>query len=115
MLTTDFVMISKVEFTLAAREDLAAQSDWYHDKAGLDIAERYLDAVQATVRVLQEQPDLGRLRKFRAARLHGLRSMTVRGAFRVHLVFYRVEDATLVVFRVMHGMRDLPRRLLEQQ
>lgn len=107
-------MAARVEFTLAAREDLAAQSDWYHDEVGIHIAERYLDAVQATVRLLQEQPDLGRPRKFRSARLHGLRSMSVQGAFRVHLVFYRVEAAALVVFRAMHGMRDLPRRLLEQ-
>jgi plasmid stabilization system protein ParE len=106
-------MISRIEATEAAREDLAAQSDWYHDKAGRDIAERYLDSVQQTLRMLQKQPDLGRVRKFRDSRLHGLRSSVVQGAFRVHLIFYRIEGDALVVFRVMHGMRDLPRRLLE--
>jgi plasmid stabilization system protein ParE len=37
----------------------------------------------------------------------------VTAPFRVHLIFYRVEGECLVVFRVMHGMRDLPRRLIE--
>ena len=106
-------MISRIEITEVAREDLASQSDWYREKAGVHVAEHYVGAVQETLKSLQRQPDLGRLRKYRDPRLCGLRSSTVQGAFRVHLIFYRVENDSLVVFRVMHGMRDLPRRLLE--
>jgi len=40
--------------------------------------------------------------------------MAAEGAFHKHLLFYRVEDEALVLFRVLYGMRDLPRRLLDQ-
>lgn len=40
--------------------------------------------------------------------------MAAEGAFHNHLLFYRVEEEALVLFRVLHGMRDLPRRLLGQ-
>jgi len=39
--------------------------------------------------------------------------MPLHGAFKVHLIFYRVETEELDVFRVLHGMRDLPRRLTQ--
>ncbi len=61
----------------------------------------------------RQDPEAGTLRKFREPRLQGIRSVQVHGAFRVHLVFYRIEDDVLVIFRVLHGMRDLPRGLIE--
>lgn len=95
-----------------ARNDLAIQSGWYARHAGEDIAERYLDSFRRTLNCVSEQPDLGHLRHFHDPRLSGLRSIILKGAFRVHLLFYRIEDDCLVVFRVIHGMRDLKRRLL---
>ena len=106
--------VSRVEVSDAAREDLALQSAWYVQKAGADIAERYLNAFDATLKKLQSLPEIGRLRMFRDPRLQGLRSFMTDGAFRLHLIFYRVEADTLVVFRVIHGMRDLPRRLMQE-
>jgi len=93
--------------------DLDLQYEWYADAADEDLAEHYLAAFHETKEHLCRQPDLVRIRKFRNRRLAGLRSFQIQGSFRKHLIFYRVEDATLVVFRVMQGMRDLPRRLLE--
>jgi len=97
----------------AAKNDLAIQSAWYAHHADEDVAERYLTSFRHTLEVLSAQPDLGHPRRFRNPRLSGLRSMVMHGAFRVHLIFYRVENEALVVFRVMHGMRDLRRRLLQ--
>lgn len=93
--------------------DLDLQYEWYADVADEDLAERYLTAFHETKEQLCHQPDLGRIRKFRDRRLARLRSFQIRGSFHKHLIFYRVEDDTLVVFRVMQGMRNLPRRLLE--
>ena len=93
--------------------DLDLQYEWYADAADEDLAERYLSAFHETKEELCRQPDLGRIRKFRNRRLARLRSLQLQGSFHKHLVFYRVEDNTLVVFRVLQGMRDLPRRLLE--
>lgn len=58
-------------------------------------------------------PEAGSLRKFRHPKLKGIRSIQLPNAFRVHLIFYRVESNRLVVFRGLHDMRDLPRRLTE--
>lgn len=96
-----------------ARDDLALSYKWYLSEAGQAVAERYLEAFSKTVRLLSLAPDAGMIRHFRSPRLRGIRSMPLHGAFKVHLIFYRVETEELDVFRVLHGMRDLPRRLTQ--
>ena len=103
----------RVVVSEAAKEDLARQSQWYISVAGERVARRYLEAFQSVMSVLAQLPAGGVPRKFRDPRLQGLRSVFMPGAFRVHLVFYRMEEDEVVVFRVLHGMRDLPRRLAE--
>ena len=103
----------KSEVSEDAREDVLGQYGWYLKEAGIKIAERYLAAFRGTVEFLVVQPEAGILRKFRNPRLSGIRSFQMSAPFRVHLVFYRVEGEVLVVFRVLNGMRDLPRRLIE--
>ncbi len=93
------------------RADLKEQAGWYVEQGGFGLAERYLSAVTKTLARLARRPFSGRPRRFRAAELFGLRSVAVARPFDTHLVFYRVEDETLQVVRVMHGARDLPRRL----
>ena len=97
-----------------AEADLTHQYRWYLDNAGVAVAERFLAAFDATVARLAEHPSLGRSRRFRAPELAGIHSIPVSERFGVHLVFYRTGGATLEVERVIHGARDLPRRLLEQ-
>lgn len=96
-----------------AERDMALQYQWYLDHAGQDIAERYLLSVDASIRELAAQPDLGIRRQFQSTELQGIRSTQAHGAFDKHLVFYRAAD-TLSIERVMHGARDLPLRLLEE-
>lgn len=103
----------KADIRAEALLDLDLQYEWYADKAGEDVAERYLRAFHETKELLCRQPDLGRIRRFRDRRLAQLRSYRIEGSFEKHLIFYRVEDDALIVFRVLHGVRDLPRRLLE--
>lgn len=93
--------------------DLDLQYEWYADVVDVDLAERYLAAFHETKEQLCLQPDLGRVRKFRNPRLARLRSFQIKGSFHKHLIFYRIENDTLVVFRVIQGMRNLPRRLME--
>jgi len=96
-----------------ALTDLQLQSSWYAEKAGHDIAERYLTSFDELLAAVSRQPDLGRLRHFDHALLSGLRSFGMAGAFHKHLVFYHCESNLVRIFRVLQGMRDLPRRLLE--
>lgn len=93
--------------------DLDLQYEWYAENAGADVAERYLAAMEKTRLSLCQQPDLGRICHFRSRKLAKLRCSRMEGAFGKHLIFYRLHDDTLYVFRVIHGMRDLPRRLLD--
>lgn len=95
-----------------AEADLTHQYRWYLDNANVEIAERFLAGFNDTAQRLAAQPGLGRVRRFRAPELAGIRSFPVGGRFGVHLVFYRGSGDLLNIERVMHGARDLPRRLL---
>jgi plasmid stabilization system protein ParE len=94
-------------------EDVVRQFEWYFDKAGKQLAWRFFTAVDSTLLKLSRQPDLGRLRRFKSPSLHGLRSFRVESPFNQLLIFYRAQAKELVAERLMHGSRDLPRRLVE--
>ena len=91
--------------------DLETQFRWYELEAGWEVAWRYLLAADQTLDRLAEHADLGRLRHFSHPELQGLRSFLVTRPFNRHLIFYRHDDAKLYAVRIMHGARDLPRRL----
>ena len=96
--------------------DFELQAEWYVRAAGDEgerIAARYLRALDATLARLCQRPDLGRVRHFTHPHLKGIRSFRVNPPFDRHLIFYRLHDTTLYAERIIHGMRDLPRRLLE--
>ena len=85
----------------------------YTEAAGVEIARRFQAALDVTLVKLSAQPDLGRPRHFRHPDWAGLRSVALGRPFGVILVFYRANDETLDAVRLMHGARDLPRRLRE--
>jgi toxin ParE1/3/4 len=89
------------------------QSTWYDEHAGADVAERYLAAFRRRIDALRQNPSLGKIRHFRDPRLADIRSLNFGGRFKTHLIFFRIRHDVLQVFRVMHGSRDLPRRLLD--
>lgn len=96
-----------------AEADLTNQYRWYLDNASLEVAERLLTGFDATVERLARMPGIGRLRKFRSPELRGMRSLQIGGGFNSHLIFYRVAGDAVSIERVMHGARDLERRLVE--
>jgi toxin ParE1/3/4 len=71
-----------------------------------EVALRFLDAVEATLRLLVENPELGPTREFAGSELSGLRSFPVKG-FDKHVIFYRPTQHGVEVLRVLHGARDL--------
>lgn len=73
-----------------------------------DLALRFFNAVQSTLRDLAQIPDLGIVHEFRSERLKGIRWWKVRG-FRNHLIFYRPLEDAVDVIRVLHAARDIPR------
>ena len=76
-------------------------------------ADRYLDAVEATCRLLSHHPNLGPRGAFRHSRLHGWRFFLALRPFSSHILFYEVVGDEIVMRRTMRGQRDLPRRLVE--
>jgi len=93
--------------------DVTGQFEWYFDEAGEELAWRFFKTVDATLLKLSRQPDLGRVRHFRNPLLHGLRSIQVDPPFNRLLIFYRHSKTEVIAERLMHGARDLPRRLAE--
>jgi plasmid stabilization system protein ParE len=104
------LVIQRAEFFAA---DFERQFAWYVDKAGAEVAWRFQEALDVSLQRISFRPDLGRLRHFRNPRLHDLRSFLVEPPFEKLLIFYRVEIQVLRAVRLMHGARDLPRRLME--
>ena len=94
-------------------EDFALRARWYVREAGGEVAFRFQKAVDATLALLCVQPGLGRKRRFRNPKLHGLHSFPVQRPFNRLLIFYRVGSDAFHAVRLMHGARDLPRRLTE--
>ena len=93
--------------------DVTQRFGWYSDKAGAEVAWQFFTAVDLTLSKLSSRPDLGRPRHFRNPLLQGLRSFQLASPFQKVLVFYRHTSDELIAERLIHGARDLPRRLIE--
>lgn len=102
-----------VRKTDAFISDLERQAEWYALNASEEIARQYLDAVEASVQLLQKHPQLGPRGGFRHPRLQGWRFFVVLRPFSKHVLFYEIAGGEMVMRRATHGHRDLPRRLLE--
>lgn len=93
--------------------DFDLQYRWYFHEAGEDLARRYLRAVDSTLEKLSRFPEIGNLRRFPQPELRDIRSFSVERPFDRHLIFYRFDEQNVDAWRIMHGSRDLPTRLVE--
>ena len=93
--------------------DVALQADYYAQKEDIALAERFIAEVKATVRLLANHPYIGKETRYANRRLSGIRLFLVRKPFDKHVIFYRAFQDTLDIVRIIHGVRDLPRRLLD--
>ena len=85
--------------------DLAGELTWLKDHAGADVAQRWYDALLATIQFINQSPRIGRERKDLSPA--GLRSWRVRG-FTRWLIFYAVTPQNEVVFyRIRSGNMNL--------
>ena len=104
---------SQSQLSPDAATDIRLQNLWYAQNAGKEVAQRYVDAFDDCRRHLEMNPSIGSACKFRHRRLSGLRKLSFSGRFHVHLAFYRIEGGVIDIVRVMHGNRDLARRLAQ--
>jgi plasmid stabilization system protein ParE len=103
----------KIERRASFQADVIHQFTWYFKTAGENIAWRFEDAVNDTLVRLSRNPTLGRLRHFRDGRLQNLRSFPVTAPFDRFLVFFRINDNSITMERLMEGSRNLGRRLAD--
>jgi toxin ParE1/3/4 len=73
-------------------------------------ANRFLDAIQSTLDDLAEFPGKGSPKRFRSAKLRGIRSWHISG-FRNYLILYRPFAEGIDVIAIVHGARNLQRLL----
>jgi toxin ParE1/3/4 len=81
-------------------------------QVGVDVAERFVVALEATLILLAEDPWIGRTCGLEPSVLSVARQWHVQG-FDSHLIFYRPRSGGIEVLRILHGARDLP-GLLEE-
>jgi len=93
--------------------DVERQFEWYALNAGWEVADRYTNGVEATTRLIGQHPFLGPRAGFTHPRLQDWRFFVVFRPFNKHVLFYELIGDDVVLRRVMHGHRDLPRRLIE--
>ena len=93
--------------------DVERQFEWYAITAALEIAERFLDAVESTCHLLGQHPLLGPHAGLAHPRLCEWRFIVVFRPFQKHVLFYEMKGADVLMRRAMHGHRNLPHRLNE--
>jgi toxin ParE1/3/4 len=85
-------------------EDAAQEVESLATRAGPEIAERWHAALDETMQQLVRHPFLGRKRK--DLHLPEVRSWRVNN-FPHWLIFYTIEESSIVMLRVRYGMIDL--------
>jgi toxin ParE1/3/4 len=91
----------------SAKRDVIAQWVWYAENASVELADRFLEAVEATAVLLAHQPTSGRLHSVTRQELRGIRRFPVTDGFEKHLLFYLPRPSGIELVRVIHGHRDL--------
>jgi plasmid stabilization system protein ParE len=85
--------------------DLAEELTWLRDHAGADVAERWFDALIATIHFIEKNPYVGRERK--DLKPDGIRSWRVHD-FPRWLIFFAVTSQKEIVFyRLRSGTMNL--------
>ena len=93
--------------------DAELQYQWYAERAGWEVADRYLAAIASTCALIERQPLLGPGAGLTHPRLAAWRFFVVVRPFRRHVLFDEIIDGEVIMRRVLHGHRNRPKRLLE--
>lgn len=97
----------RIVYTDTARADLLAIGDYIRDAVGDVVAERFIERIIATVESLETSP---RRHRERPALGVGLRAT----GYRKYLIFYRVEQDSVSIVRVLHRARRITADLVAQ-
>lgn len=98
---------ASVVFYREAQED-ANSIAHYIAKDNLAAATRFLDELDDLCEMLIKTPNIGSKRVFKNSQFEDMRVLPLK-KFPNYLVFYRLQESTIEIVRVIHGARDLPR------
>ncbi len=104
-------MSPRLEYAPWFDADVHLRMAWYADQEGPALAERFLDAVEESVRRLASNPQIGHRPFPKDPDLAELHAILVKRPFNKHILYYRFNGEALLLERLIHGARDLPRRL----
>jgi toxin ParE1/3/4 len=96
----------RIRFSEAAIADIIEQGDWYRDRSGDALAQRWDREIDSAVRRILRNPHSGAPCSFASDELAGLRHFPLE-KFPKHSVFYLFREDQISVLRVLHGARDL--------
>lgn len=88
----------------AARQDMIQLRQYGFREFGREAADRLVDDLEKVFQLLLDYPLAGRVF---SSDLPGIRVYSKRG----HRIFYRAEEGTVAIVRVLHHSRDVARHL----
>jgi toxin ParE1/3/4 len=103
----------RVQRRAAAASDIEQAVDYYVEHGDVDLAVRFIDAVEAAMAQLARRPHAGSLRFSHELGIPELRAYRVRHF--PYVVFYVVRADGIDVWRVLHERRDQPNSLTEPE
>jgi toxin ParE1/3/4 len=86
--------------------DIQSIIDYFDSIGAQEVANRFIDAVDATIEFIQQFPDLGAPWESSKPPQKGLRYRLVAG-FENYLVVYRHDGRNICILRILHGKRNL--------
>ena len=99
----------QVEYRPAARRDLFQISEYLNREASLELADRFLMALEHTIQQIAGFPYTGSLFPARSMRALEIRRWPVK-EFPRYLVYYAVSPRKVTLLRILHSARDLSRQ-----
>ena len=88
----------------AATDDIAELHSYFLER-GESLAEKFVDCLSETYRMVANMPELGELCRFQEPAMKDARVRRVK-KFSNYLIFYRIEADRIEILRVLHGARD---------
>jgi len=89
-----------------AWQDISETAEYLESQSGLELAERFLNAIIADLELLSKMPQMGALCGFQSSEARDIRRWPVTN-FERWLLFYKPLDSEIEIARVLHGAQDI--------
>jgi len=95
-----------------AKADIRELHSYFVEHQSIQLADRFVQAIYASLHFLVEFPDSGAKHQSRIIKLQGIRNWTLRD-FPRYVIYYRISGELLQILRVLHGSRKANKLLSE--